>query len=194
RIVDIVMNKRKSLFFTGSGGCGKTYTLNYLIRKLYKEFGKDKIGVSSSTALSAMNIKDGMTLHKLFSIGIMDKPFKEIIYNILENDFIHVDRVAREIRGENEPFGGIQLVISGDFAQLRPVEGKYAFQSKLWDLAIEENILLKKIYRQTDEYFIRDGREPTRLFSTNKEVTICNMNKLNDIPGEMLKYVSVDWS
>ncbi|CAG8575879.1 666_t:CDS:2, partial [Scutellospora calospora] len=109
--------------------------------------------------------------------------------------------VAREIRGEDEPFGGIQLVISGDFAQLRPVEGKYAFQSKLWDLAIEENIFLKKIYRQSDEYFIRDrevkyedGREPTRLYSTNKEVTICNMNKLNDIPGEMLKYTSVDWS
>ncbi|CAG8618441.1 7381_t:CDS:2, partial [Scutellospora calospora] len=130
--------------------------------------------------------------------------------------------VAREIRGEDELFGGIQLVISGDFAQLRPVEGKYAFQSKLWDLAIEENIFLKKIYRQSDEYFIRgldrmrfgkidkdflsfikkldrevkyeDGREPTRLYSTNKEVTICNMNKLNDIPGEMLKYTCVDWS
>ncbi|CAG8708103.1 7393_t:CDS:2, partial [Scutellospora calospora] len=94
RIVDIVMNKRKSLFFTGSGGCGKTYTLNYLIRKLYKEFGKDKIGVSSSTALSAMNIKDGMTIHKLFSIGIMDKPFKEIIDNIRENDFIY-DRILK---------------------------------------------------------------------------------------------------
>ncbi|CAG8621872.1 5518_t:CDS:2, partial [Scutellospora calospora] len=73
-----------------------------------------------------------------------------------------------------------------------PVEGKYAFQSKLWDLAIEENIFLKKIYRQSDEYFIR-GLDRMRFGKMDKDFLsfIKKLDReLNDIPGEMLKYVS----
>ncbi|CAG8840638.1 5037_t:CDS:1, partial [Cetraspora pellucida] len=143
KIIDIVMTKKKSIFFTGAGGCGKSYTLNFLIKLLYKEYGMSKIGVTSSTGLSALNI-NGMTLHKFASIGIMDKPFNEIIDNIKDKQYIYnrwlnteiliideisminaetfdfIDKVAHEIREEDEPFGGIQLVISGDFLQLPP--------------------------------------------------------------------------
>ncbi|CAG8836978.1 5363_t:CDS:1, partial [Cetraspora pellucida] len=176
-IIDIVMNEKKSLFFTGSGGCGKTFTLNVLIKKLYAKYGENKIGVTSSTGLSAMNI-GGITLHSYTNIGIKDKTFEEIISLIKNNDyyfnkwintkiliideismidaetFDFIDQIAQEIRKNKKPFGGIQLVLSGDFLQLRPVRGKYAFESKVWDSVVEKYVMLKKPYRQTDTDFI----------------------------------------
>ncbi|CAG8793206.1 15883_t:CDS:1, partial [Cetraspora pellucida] len=62
KVIDVIINKKKSLFFTGPGGCGKTYTLNFLIKKLHLKYGKSKIGITSSTGISALNI-DGTTLH-----------------------------------------------------------------------------------------------------------------------------------
>ncbi|CAG8822208.1 7841_t:CDS:2, partial [Cetraspora pellucida] len=186
-IIDIVMNEKKSLFFTGSGGCGKTFTLNVLIKKLYAKYGENNIGVTSSTGLSAMNIGDCMRNSK-----------------------------------NKKLFGGIQLVLSGDFLQLRPVRGKYAFESKVWDSVVEKYVMLKKPYRQTDMDFIdglnkmrfgeidldfleyikslsreikyEDGDNPTRLFSTVRQVEICNKNKLNDLPGRIIIFKAEEWS
>ncbi|CAG8702974.1 9732_t:CDS:1, partial [Scutellospora calospora] len=156
RIIDIVVKKRKPVFITGSGGCRKSYTLNYLIGVLYKKIGKDKIGVTSSTGISSLNIRDSITLHKYTCIGIRDKPIEDYIKKIKENRYLHerwlkteiliideismvgdktfdfIDELGRRIRGNNKLFGGIQLVVSGDFAQLRPIKEKNAFLSKVW--------------------------------------------------------------
>ncbi|CAG8833553.1 21955_t:CDS:1, partial [Cetraspora pellucida] len=228
-----------------SGGCGKTFTLNVLIKKLYAKYGKTQIGVTSSTGLSALNI-GGITLHSYTNIGIMDKSFEEIIKFIKENNFYYnrwintkiliideisminsdtfdfIDQIAREIRKNKKPFGGIQLVLSGDFLQLKPVKGNYAFESKVWELVVEKYVMLKTPYRQKDKYFIdglnkmrfgeidsefydyiirlarpikyNDGEEPTKLFATVNEVEICNRNKLNDLSGKNLLFEAEEWS
>ncbi|CAG8637772.1 12728_t:CDS:2, partial [Cetraspora pellucida] len=173
KVIDVVINKKKSLFFTGPGGCGKTYTLNFLIKKLHLKYGKSKIGVTSSTGISALNI-DGTTLHGFTKIGVMDKPFDEIIEIIKEKNFFYnrwlnimiliideismidvktfefVDHVARVIRENEKPFGGIQLVLSGDFFQLKPVKGEYVFMSEIWNTVVEEYVLLKQQFRQKE--------------------------------------------
>lgn len=70
-----------------------------------------------------------------------------------------MEAVARSIRGNDKPFGGIQLVLCGDFLQLPPVSTKgakksFCFQSSAWDTCIDTNIELFEVKRQNDPLFI----------------------------------------
>lgn len=56
-----------------------------------------------------------------------------------EKIFNSIECISRKVRQETRPFGGMQVIALGDFFQLPPVpryddEGKFAFQSKLWDV------------------------------------------------------------
>jgi ATP-dependent DNA helicase PIF1 len=73
-----------------------------------------------------------------------------------------LEEMGRLIRGKSEPFGGIQLVLSGDFAQLPPVpdrdtktgkqmEVAFAFEAKSWGRCIERQVVLKKVFRQRNQ-------------------------------------------
>lgn len=68
--------------------------------------------------------------------------------------------MARYIRRSDKPFGGIQLILCGDFLQLPPVvdksksDKKFCFQSPCWDKCIELCFELKEVHRQTDQEFI----------------------------------------
>ena len=65
--------------------------------------------------------------------------------------------IARKIRGNEEPFGGIQLCLCGDFFQLPPVnksggdDGRFCFESPLWSTCVQQSIELATVYRQHDE-------------------------------------------
>lgn len=79
-----------------------------------------------------------------------------------------IEAVAREIRGNDKPFGGIQLILCGDFFQLPPVikkeqrldgrnqapRNRFCFQAKAWSSCVQSLFELKKIYRQKDQRFI----------------------------------------
>ena len=84
-----------------------------------------------------------------------------------------LDTIGKKIRRSNKPFGGIQLIFSGDFYQLPPVGNKdepdtmkFCFESELWKETFkpDNHIELKKIFRQKDEEYckilneIREGR------------------------------------
>lgn len=70
-----------------------------------------------------------------------------------------LDGIARALRKKpNHPFGGIQLVITGDFFQLPPVMKsgtRFAFESKMWDEALSHKVNLTQVFRQKDETFVR---------------------------------------
>jgi len=72
--------------------------------------------------------------------------------------FEKLESIARRIRNDNQPFGGIQLVLVGDFCQLPPVsEGEnasYCFERPVWNQCINQTIELKQIYRQKTNWFI----------------------------------------
>jgi ATP-dependent DNA helicase PIF1 len=73
--------------------------------------------------------------------------------------FDKLEEIARCIRNNARPFGGIQLVITGDFFQLPPVpesssrDAKFAFDAATWNTSIEHTILLTHIFRQKDPEF-----------------------------------------
>ncbi|VDM65258.1 unnamed protein product [Strongylus vulgaris] len=73
--------------------------------------------------------------------------------------FTNIEYVARHIRDEERPFGGIQLIITGDFLQLPPVCGrngdtKFCFECVAWKRAIQKTILLEDVRRQDDIRFV----------------------------------------
>lgn len=75
-----------------------------------------------------------------------------------------LEYVAREVRCNDRPFGGIQLVLCGDFLQLPPIsradnsgsEGQatFCFQSEAWDRCNFNCYELTVVHRQSDPVFI----------------------------------------
>lgn len=73
--------------------------------------------------------------------------------------FDKLEEIARQIRNNGRPFGGIQLVVTGDFFQLPPVpeggnrEAKFSFSAASWSTSIQHTILLTHVFRQRDPEF-----------------------------------------
>ena len=56
----------------------------------------------------------------------------------------------------SQPFGGIQVILCGDFLQLPPVKSdRFAFETKAWKSTIRETIVLKQVFRQKELGFVR---------------------------------------
>ncbi|HEY0965413.1 MAG TPA: PIF1 family DEAD/DEAH box helicase [Candidatus Saccharimonadales bacterium] len=153
-----IMLSGQHVFLTGAAGSGKTYILNQFI-KLAKHDGK-YVSVTATTGLAATHL-GGTTIHSWSGIGIHDdlpahfvdslsKGRREIIEKtdvlvIDEISMLHdyrldmVDEICRLVRKEPDvPFGGIQVVMSGDFFQLPPInrgdsrEGGFVVNSHAW--------------------------------------------------------------
>ncbi len=166
----------ENLFITGHAGTGKSYILNMLKSKF------KKLVVTSTTGIAAVNVK-GQTIHSWAGVGICRYPVETVVKNILNKPtirnqilkceilaideismlnirvFEYIDKVLRLVREEDLPFGGIQLILFGDFFQLPPVEKEaeelhYCFESPVWRELNLKNILLKENHRQNEENFI----------------------------------------
>jgi ATP-dependent DNA helicase PIF1 len=141
-VLNMVVEKQKSIFFTGSAGTGKSVLLREIIAALRKKHFKepDRVAITASTGLAACNI-GGVTLHSFAGIGIGNSSIPELIRKIKRNPkakhrwmrtkvliideismvdgdlFDKLEAIARELRKNGRPFGGIQLIITGDFFQ-----------------------------------------------------------------------------
>ena len=183
KVVKLVVDQRKSVFFTGSAGTGKSVLLRDIIRNLRLKYQKeqDRVAVTASTGLAACNV-GGSTLHSFAGIGLGKDDVPELVRKIKRNAkakqrwqrtkvlvideismvdadlFDKLESIARIVRSNGRPFGGIQLVITGDFFQLPPVPengrmAKFAFDAATWNTSIEHTIGLTKVYRQKDPVF-----------------------------------------
>lgn len=167
-----------SALLTGAAGAGKTYLLNQFI-KAAKAEGKH-VSVTATTGLAATHL-GGTTIHSWAGIGIQDmlppgfadrlsKGRRDIIEKtdvliIDEISMLHdyrlamVDEVCREVREKPElPFGGIQVVMSGDFFQLPPVnrssdaaQGGFVVHAPVWQELNPVICYLSEQHRQDDE-------------------------------------------
>lgn len=196
-MLDLVLNQGKSVFFTGPAGTGKSFLLRKIIEGLTIKYLDDShrcVAVTASTGLAAYSI-GGTTLHRFAGIGIGKAPTVKLIMDIFKDPkfkrkrwmdvqvliideismiestlFDKLDMIARAVRGVDRPFGGIQLVITGDFFQLPPViqgpddgNPRFCFEAKAWKTAIQHTIGLTHVYRQRDPVFasmlneIREG-------------------------------------
>lgn len=223
----------ESAMLTGPAGSGKTYVLNQFIKHA-RASGKT-VAVTATTGLAATHL-NGSTIHAWSGIGIHDQLpayFKDDMHKgrretiektdvliIDEISMLHdyrldmVDEVARMVRGEDEPFGGIQVILCGDFFQLPPVTrgeqsaGQFVVQSNVWQELDPVICYLQEQHRQDDDAFLdiltalrggdvrrhhaeklleRQGAyvgEATELHTTNVDVDTINAKRLAELSGE----------
>ncbi|XP_048803177.1 ATP-dependent DNA helicase PIF1 [Lagopus muta] len=167
----------KSVFFTGCAGTGKSF----LLKKIVGSLPPNSTYATASTGVAACHI-GGTTLHAFAGIGSGKAPLEQCIQlaerpgvrqhwlacqrliideiSMVDGKFFDkLEAVARAVRKRDEPFGGIQLIICGDFLQLPPVckaneETTFCFQAKSWRKCIHVNMELTEVRRQTDKTFI----------------------------------------
>lgn len=171
-----ILKAGRNVYITGAAGSGKTHVLNEYIQYL-KERGV-VTAVTASTGIAATHI-NGMTIHSWSGIGIKDDlsefeidllTQKEYLFKrydktrvliIDEISMLHprmfdaLDRLARAMKGNNSPFGGMQVVLSGDFFQLPPItrgreETMYVDSSEAWRAMDIRVCYLQEQYRQDD--------------------------------------------
>ncbi|KJK76786.1 hypothetical protein H634G_07827 [Metarhizium anisopliae BRIP 53293] len=185
-VVDMVVNQNQSVFFTGPAGTGKSVLMRAIISELKKKYARDseRVAVTASTGLAACNI-GGITLHSFAGIGLGKEAPPALVKKIRRNPkaknrwlrtkcliideismvdgdlFDKLSQVGRTIRNNGRPWGGIQLVITGDFFQLPPVpdadkrDSKFAFDAATWSTSIDHTIGLTQVFRQRDPEFAR---------------------------------------
>jgi ATP-dependent DNA helicase PIF1 len=171
-----ILESGQSALLTGAAGTGKTYVLNKFIRRAKKR-GKH-VAVTATTGLAATHL-NGTTIHAWAGIGVhdaMDKHMaaklgasrREIIKKadilvIDEISMLHdfrldmVEMLLRLVRENDQPFGGLQVVLCGDFFQLPPVnrrdsrQGGFVISSDIWQQNVFTVCYLEKQYRQSDD-------------------------------------------
>lgn len=176
RAFDLALSGR-NLLITSAAGCGKSFVLKEIYNALKS---RQTTGLTSTTGVSALQIK-GITLHSYLGIGLgsgtisaLEKkirssaPMRErwnrlktlIIdeVSMLKPDLLtKLEGLARRLRMSELPFGGIQLIFSGDFLQLPPVgERTFCFDCEAWNFCIpKENIVvLTEMMRQNEPDFV----------------------------------------
>lgn len=203
KVLDLIVKQEKSVFFTGSAGTGKSVLLREVIKRLLDKYNnrEDLVAVTASTGLAAVNI-GGQTLHRFAGIGIGKGSAEELMKRVAKNEnnvrrwrvakvliideismidgdlFTKLSKIAQFIRKSSTPFGGLQVVLTGDFFQLPPVPDKYlkkqplyCFQSPEWNKSIERTILLTKVFRQKGDNVLINMLNTVRLGNCTSEVT-----------------------
>jgi ATP-dependent DNA helicase PIF1 len=224
----------KNTFISGSGGVGKSFLLNHLIT-LLKDSGKNVL-ITASTGVAAVPL-GGTTLNYSMGVGLGDEPIPDlmkkldkriaIVQTLREIDAIFIDEISmvsssyldvcneilKRVRNIRLPFGGVQVIVCGDFLQLPPPSGEYCFKSKCWTELKLTNIILTEVFRQKDKEFVEllnrvrfaditeedikklkscvgrvvdpsSGIMPLNMMAYNADVDTMNMKELSKLPGE----------
>ena len=174
-----ILESGQSVLLTGAAGTGKTYLVNEFIRRAKKR--RKNIAVTATTGLAATHL-NGTTIHSWAGIGVHDELptlfFQKVgkqrqgliakadILIIDEISMLHdfrldmIEEVTRKVRGIDVPFGGLQVILVGDFFQLPPVNrnegrpGSFILSSNTWQAGNFTVCYLEQQYRQSedDEY------------------------------------------
>jgi ATP-dependent DNA helicase PIF1 len=195
----IVFNKYTqgtNIFITGPGGTGKTALIKYIQKDAFRKGFNIQVCALTGCAAVLLECK-AKTLHSWAGIGLGNGSLEQLVTKIMKNRFLKanwrgtdilvvdevsmmsqklfelLDAIGKAVRKNDRPFGGLQLIFSGDFYQLPPVGNtsepetvKFCFESLLWSQTFlkDNHVQLTKIFRQSDLNYqkilnqIREGK------------------------------------
>ena len=237
------VRKGKNIFLTGIAGAGKSFTVGAVVN--WARQRNMRYGVTASTGAAAV-LLGGQTLHSFAGIGTGAASTQALIVKVLGRkpvckklqklELLVIDEISQvdaqlfdkisavfsAVRKNKAAFGGVQMVLAGDFAQLAPVNGDYCFTATSWGAL---NVTLHDLthsHRQDKQAFVdllqraRWGElsaedvkvlkatgtnewpgdvRPTRMFSTNHAVDKVNVDEMQRlIPHSTPQTYTADYS
>lgn len=204
-----------SFFITGSAGTGKSFVLNKIVENLkYKFSNPTQYAITSMTGVSSAYL-NGQTLHSWSGIRLALESADELTRLVIKRGyrgtwmdvkvliideismmdlelFEKLHKIGCTIRKNNTSlFGGIQVIFSGDFLQLPPINSDtYCFESEIWNYYIRNVVYLQKIIRQSDIKFatllcdLRMGqiKEEYKTILNNRKIKFVDTSGLGILP------------
>ncbi len=225
-----------NVYLTGPPGSGKTFLLNKYIAYLKKN--QRRAAVTASTGIAATHM-NGITIHSWSGLGIKEKLTDQDVKKLLKKSYLRkkfkdtnvliidevsmlhafqfdiVNHICQAFKNSFQPFGGMQVVCSGDFFQLPPVQKqgkpKFIIESEIWPIMNMKICYLTEQHRQKDNELavllnhirnnnLQESRRillnreemsslsPVRLYTHNVDVDAINNYELSKIKGEEIVY------
>jgi ATP-dependent DNA helicase PIF1 len=184
---------------------GKTVLLKRLVQALKNDkTRKGYVNITAATGIAALQL-GGTTLHSFAGVGLAQESAETLLKKVsastrtkdkwwkcstliideismIDADlFEKIEYIARKIRNSQQPFGGIQVICTGDFLQLPPVvKGKFlgkkspsdhiftqpprlfAFESSVWLNCFPISVELTQVFRQKEGPFVQSLGEIRR--------------------------------
>jgi len=176
-----ILKLGNNAFLTGPAGSGKTFLLNQFISYLVQN--KVPVGITASTGIAATHM-GGTTIHSWSGMGIKDSMDDKEIVELIKRAYLRkhfmrtrvliideismlhdfqldlVHRICKAFRRIEQPFGGMQVIMCGDFFQLPPVtkgevEAQFVTESQVWKDMRVQICYLDEQFRQSDRSFLR---------------------------------------
>ena len=171
-----------NVFLTGPAGSGKTHLLNKYINFLKDNYVD--VGITASTGIAATHM-GGTTIHSWTGMGIKDSVTKGDLEELKSRKYLKdrfdrtqvlvidevsmlhhfrldlIDEICRHMKNVDAPFGGLQVILCGDFFQLPPIArfgepaAQFAYESEIWKTANFKICYLEEQHRQTDRDFLK---------------------------------------
>ncbi len=199
-----ILKSGHNVFLTGSAGSGKTFLLNEFINYLKSE--NILVGITASTGIAATHI-NGRTIHSWCGMGIEEKMNQQVRNSIAKSDLKQrlkktdvliideismlsasrldlVDNICKMVRKNEHPFGGLQVILSGDFFQLPPVargdeDSRFAFEADIWSRMNLKVCYLEEQHRHDDKKFLTllNSLRNRRNLEISKKLLATRLNK-----------------